>query len=127
MGKLCTELRHLGISVHKEVEHTDDKRSDMLISYDGYNVPVEVKKSDSRDLWSAIQEQLIRKHTRDPNSNGYGILLVFWFGRDCCQNPDSGKLPNSADELRNRLLDALTSDEKRRISVCVIDVSIPQA
>lgn len=127
MGKLCTELRHLGISVHKEVEHTDDKRSDMLISYDGYNVPVEVKKSDSRDLWSAIQEQLIRKYTRDPNSNGYGILLVFWFGRDCCQNPDSGKLPNSADELRNRLLDALTSDEKRRISVCVIDVSIPQA
>ena len=29
MGKLCTELRHLGISVHKEVEHTDDKRSDI--------------------------------------------------------------------------------------------------
>ena len=93
MGKLCTELRHLGISVHKEVEHADDKRSDMLISYDGYNVPVEVKKSDSRDLWSAVQEQLIRKYTRDPNSNGYGILLVFWFGRNYCQNPDSGNFP----------------------------------
>ena len=58
-----------------------------------------------------------------PETDGYGIYLVFWFGRQGTQSPPSGKRPADAEELKERLEATLSPAEARKISVCVIDVS----
>ena len=120
-----SEWSPLGIDAQREGSYADDKRADIRVSYCDFNVPVEIKKSTHRDLWRAIREQLITQYTRDPDTDGYGIYLVFWFGAEGCQMPPSGKRPTSAHELQERLLDTLSPDEKFKISICVIDVSKP--
>ena len=125
LSDLRLKLAPLGIDAQPEGHYADDNRSDIRVSYCDFNVPVEIKKSTHRDLWRAIQEQLIAQYTRDPGADGYGIYLVFWFGAEGCQMPPSGKRPTSAHELQERLLDTLSPDEKFKISICVIDVSKP--
>ena len=131
LSDLRTALAPLSIDAVAEGTYADDKRSDIRVSYSqsGFNTPIEIKKSCHRDLWSAIQTQLIAKYTRDPGAEGYGIYLVFWFGEaeDCRPTPRSGPKPKSAAELEKALLDTLSDHERRKISVCVIDVSKPVA
>ena len=173
-------MSQLGIDALKEGPYADDKRSDIRVSCGGFNVPVEIKKSCHRDLWSAIKTQLIAKYTRshlinpgkplwdreiafsalqkdpcslafqkggtktivacwaisriyeitsrDPGADGYGIYLVFWFGNTehCRPTPGPGSLPKNADELKNCLNGTLSAEERRRIPICVIDVSKPE-
>ena len=90
-------------------------------------MPVEIKKSDHRNLWSAIRKQLIKKYTRDPGTGGHGIYLEFWFGKKHCQSPESGTRPGSTAELEERLRDTLSPEETRKIRICVIDVAEPRA
>ena len=123
LSDLRFKLKPLGIDAQPEGRYADDKRSDIRVTYGDFNVPVEIKKSTHRDLWRAVREQLIAKYTRDPDTDGYGIYLVFWFGTEGCPMPPSGKRPTSAHELQERLLDTLSADEKFKISICVIDVS----
>ena len=131
VGLLESKVAVVGAEVQSEARYADDKRSDIRVSYSqsGFNTPIEIKKSCHRDLWSAIQTQLIAKYTRDPSTDGYGIYLVFWFGEaeDCRPTPRSGPKPKSAAELDSALLDTLSDHERRKISVCVIDVSKPVA
>lgn len=123
LSDLRKELKSLGIDAQPEGRYADDKRSDIRVAYGEYSIPVEIKKSNSRDLWSAIEKQLIAKYTRDPETDGYGIYLVFWFGREHRQPPGEGTLPQNSRELQERLLGGLSADRKRKISVCVIDVA----
>ncbi len=91
------------------------------------DVPVEIKRSCHRDLWSAIKKQLIAKYTRDPGTDGYGIYLVFWFRETerCRPTPGEGVPPKCATDIEKRLRDALSAAERLKISICVIDVSEP--
>ena len=125
LSDLKAKLHALGVDAVPEGRYADAKRSDIRVSFGGFNVPVEIKKSSSRDLWSAIRNQLIARYTRDPGAGGYGIYLVFWFGNDpdACQPPESGTRPKNAAELEERLRGTLTSEEARLISICVIDVA----
>ncbi len=126
---LLSDLRHklepLDIDAQPEGRYADDKRSDIRVSFGGFNVPVEIKRSSHRDLWSAIRNQLIPRYTRDPGAGGHGIYLVFWFGREHCQTPESGRRPRDAAELEERLRETLSPDKARKVSVCVVDVSSP--
>ena len=123
LSDLRLKLEPLGIDSQPEGRYTDDNRADIRVAYGDFNVPVEIKKSTHRDLWRAIREQLIAKYTRDPGADGYGIYLVFWFGKQDCQLSPEGIRPKGAHELQKRLLDTLSPDEKFKISICVIDVS----
>ena len=127
LSDLEQALAHLGIESTKEGSYADDKQSDIRASIPGSNVPIEIKRSCHRELWSAMHTQLIAKYTRDPGTDGYGIYLVFWFGEAerCRPTPRSGPKPKSARELEQALLETLTDAERRKISVCVIDVSKP--
>ena len=101
LSVLQARLNDLNIDAQPEGQYADDKRSDIRVSYGGFNVPVEIKRSCHRDLWSAIKTQLITKYTRDPGADGYGIYLVFWFGdtEHCRPTSREGHRPESADEL----------------------------
>ena len=113
------------IDAQPEGQYANDKRSDIRVFYSGFNVPVEIKKSNHRDLWKAIRNQLITKYTRDPKTDGFGIYLVFWFGRKHTQREPSGARPADAQDLKRRLESRLSREESLKISVCVIDVEIP--
>ena len=114
-----------GVDAQPEGQYANDKRADIRVSYEDFQVPVEIKKNMHRDLWSACKNQLIKLYTSAPDTDGYGIYLVFWFGKDRTQPPPSGTRPANAEELKTRLEATLSPGEARRISVCVIDVSRP--
>ena len=122
-------LAPLDIDAQPEGQYADDKRADIRVSVGGekgFAVPVEIKKNTHDNLWRAIRDQLIALYVRDPRADGFGIYLVFWFGADRTQPPaPHGKRPGSAEELENRLRATLSTDENRKISVCVVDVSKP--
>ena len=114
-----------GVDAQPEGQYANDKRADIRISYEDFQVPVEIKKNMHRDLWSALRNQLIAQYTSAPDTDGYGIYLVFWFGKDRTQPPPSGTRPANSEELKTRLEATLSPNEARKISVCVINVSRP--
>jgi len=127
LSDLRSRLMCLGVEVQPEGRYANDKRADIRISYPGFNVPVEIKRSCHRDLWSAAQTQLIARYTVDPGTKGHGIYLVFWFGdTEGCRPtpPETGSPTVSSLELEDRLTSILSADEKRKIGIRVIDVSI---
>ena len=126
LSDLQLRLRLLqGVDAQPEGQYANDKRADIRVSYRDFQVPVEIKRNMKHDLWSSMRNQLIAKYTIDPSTDGHGIYLVFWFGKDRTQPPPSGTRPANAEELKEQLEATLSPDEARKISVCVIDVSRP--
>ena len=126
LSDLRNRLMRLGIDVQPEGRYANDKRADIRVSYEGFNIPVEIKRSCHRDLWSAVRSQLIARYTVDPGTEGHGIYLVFWFGDvEGCRPtpPETGSSAVSSLELQDRLTSTLSADERRKIGICVIDVS----
>ena len=126
---LLSALRHhlcpLGIVAEPEGQYADGKRADISVSYGGFNVPIEIKKSCRSDLWSGIRRQLITKYARDPRADGHGIYVVLWFGdtEHCRPTASVDGIPLSAADVEKRLMDSLSEEEKRKIAVCSIDVA----
>ena len=121
-------LSHLRKRLPKDVDaqpeghSAGNARSDIRIAYGDCNVPVEIKKSTHRDLWSSIRHQLIGKYTRDVETSGYGIYLVLWFGDGGMPPPPRGTRPTTPHELQQRLEETLTAAEAFKISIVVLDV-----
>ena len=123
---LLSDLRETlpdGADAQREGSYARDTRSDIRIDCQSFNVPIEIKKSNHPNLWSAIRNQLIDKYTADPATRGYGIYLVFWFGKDYVTPPPQGNRPTTSGELRECLEAILTEEEARKVTVCIIDVS----
>ncbi len=127
MWDLQQFLCSFGIDVQPEGTYAEDKRADIRVFYNNYNVPVELKKSSHRDVWSAILNQLVMNYTRDPGTDGYGIYVVFWFGFSNSPKPTPGikGLPKSSEEFERILKESLPMEKQHKISVSVIDVSLP--
>lgn len=126
---LLDDLRHRRpdeVDVQPEGQYADDRRSDIRIACRNFQVPVEIKKDSHRDVWSALQNQLIERYTRDPETGEYGIYLLFWFGKEKSQSPPFGIRPADAKDMKEKLEAPLLPDQARKISVCVIDVSRPE-
>ena len=127
LSDLQERLGRWGIDAEPEGVYAEDKRSDIRVSFAGFNVPVEIKRSCHSEIWTAVRSQLIAKYTRDPGAAGYGIYLVFWFGNTekCRPTACSGWTPETAGDVRLRIQQSLDDREGRLISVCVVDVSKP--
>lgn len=123
LSTLREKIHMFGVDAQPEGYYANDRRTDIKISYENLNIPIEIKKSSSKDLWTAIHDQLIPKYTRDPDTDGYGIYLVLWFGNNPCSQHTAKKDINTADELQQRLVESLSKSERLKISVCVIDVA----
>lgn len=130
LSDLRIGLLPLGVDVQPEGSYADDKRADIRVSCGRYNVPVEVKRSSHRDLWSAVHSQLIARYARDPGTGGHGIYLVFWFGdkeRYRPTPPETGSSPSSPAELQGLLKGTLSDDDLLKVRICVIDVAVPHS
>ncbi len=125
LSDLQEKIMPLDIKADREASHADNTRADIQVSYKNLNLPIEVKKSHSKDLWEGIREQLIR-YNRAPGAEGRGIYLVFWFGEKfSTRNPETKTHPTSPDELQHQLEDSLTPEEADKVSIHVIDVAQP--
>ena len=126
LSDLRPYLSPYGVYAVQEGHHAEDTRSDILTVHGAHAVPLEIKKTNSRDLWSAIKDQLIAKYVRDPRSGGYGIYLVLWFGHEHLKSaPPVGPRPDSPDRLRQLLEDMLEPAQRRTITIVIVDVSDP--
>lgn len=132
---LLTRLRSrfasapFGIDYQPEGDYANDKRADIRLSYrNEFELPIEIKRDDNRELWGAARTQLMAQYASSPRAAGYGIYLVLWFGKgDLPASRDGGKRPVSPEELCNRLEALLDPEERRRIFVRVLDVSWPES
>ena len=113
------------VDAQPEGRYAAEKRADIRVACNGFNVPVEIKKNSHRDLWIAPRAQLIGKYTTDPATSGHGIYLVLWFGADATKRSPAGTRPATPAELQEQLEQELTFDESRLISVIVMDVTRP--
>ncbi len=120
LSDLQQRFTKYGIDAQPEGHYADDNRADIRVVFNGFEVPIEIKKNTNTELWSAIHNQLIAKYTREPRANGFGIYVVFWFGAD---KTKSTPRPKTAKELGERLLDTLSVEEARKISIYIIDVA----
>lgn len=127
---LKPRLCPLGLSVEPEGHMAADKRADIVIILQpGKKLPLELKRDTHSKLWTACENQLKRLYARDPDSAGYGIYGVFWFG-----DKRSGKvpvappgiiMPQNAEALEKSLQSLIPSDSRHRIKAIVIDVTPP--
>ena len=125
-SSLATRMEGRGVSVHCEAAHANDTRTDIQVSGAGFRIPVEVKRSCHGELWSALESQLIAKYCADPDSEGYGIYLVLWYGdapTNCRRPARNGTAVGSASELETLLEDSIPDDHKHRVTVVVMDVA----
>lgn len=130
---LLTRLRQrftsapFGVDCQPEGDYANDKRADIRLSYrNDFELPIEIKRDDNRELWGAARTQLIAQYASSPRAAGYGIYLVLWFGQGGLPaSRDGGEKPVSPAELRNRLEALLDPEDRQRIFVRVLDVSWP--
>ncbi|MDB4077192.1 hypothetical protein N9537_05050 [Porticoccaceae bacterium] len=124
---LRDRLRPKHIECQPEGYYARDKRADIRLSFHNeLDLPIEIKKDSNRQLWTAIQDQLINQYSIAPKAQGYGIYLALWFGGKGMTlkgEKSGGKRPKSAKELLERLKLQIPASERHRIFVRVIDVS----
>ena len=123
---LLSDLRHRlpdGVDAQPEGHYARDKRADIRVFFNGSSIPVEIKKDSHRKLWSAVADQLVRQYTIDPDSSGFGIYLVLWFGLGKMPVPPTGSRPKTPEALRKRLDEQLEGPYRHKVRVIVIDVS----
>lgn len=126
LSDLHALLSRAGVDAQPEAHYADDKRADIRVAHGGHAVPVEIKKNTHRELWSAIKTQLIAKYAQAPESGGFGVYLVLWFGASHTKTvPPSGRRPDTPDELRRRLEEQVPPSKRHKIKVVVVDVSQP--
>ncbi len=115
----------LSVLVEPESHMFGGKRADISTALPHRKTFVELKRDYHPELWTAINNQLDRFYTRDPDASGYGVYGVFWFGEKRTgriPTPPGGiSGPKSAGELEAALTSLLT-EQQREIKVVVMDV-----
>ena len=114
-----------GCDAQPEGQYAANRRADIRVASGEWSVPVEIKKNSHSNVWRAVRNQLLPRYANDPATEGLGIYLVLWFGPNLTAPVSQGPRPQTADELRERLLDNLTPEECRRAAVVVMDVTPP--
>ena len=113
------------VGAEPEGQHVNQTRADLLVTAGEFRIPIEAKKNDHADLWSAIGNQLVAKYTLDPATGGYGVYLVFWFGAEHQRKRADAARPTVPQELEDLLRNSLSEDQARRIQIRVVDVCRP--
>jgi hypothetical protein len=127
---LIPRVKPMSISVLPEIQHGDQKRSDIgLLSHtpntQSLLLPIEVKGDWHPELRTAGYEQLGKLYASDPRCFGQGIYLVLWTGEKVNLRDKAGKKISTAQQLRHDLQE-ITNDRAAHslIHVFVLDISI---
>ncbi|MDZ4253372.1 MAG: hypothetical protein U1A72_12465 [Sulfuritalea sp.] len=127
MDDLARRLQPHRASVDKETYFVEDKRSDLGVRFNDWRLPIEIKKDSykekGKDIWNSLRLQLIEQYLRGPDTGGYGIYLVLWFGGTGMSTSPTGRKPRDPTELATQLVELLEPEERHRVAVRVIDCS----
>jgi len=126
LEQLGPKLAMHSVNAEREGDYAEHKRADIKVLYESMNLPVEIKRHNHKDLWTAPKEQLQGLYAQDPGAAGWGIYLVLWFGSDWqpIRKPPQGiPRPTTAQELEDALRQVVGSEATSRIEVIVIDCS----
>ena len=85
----------------KEKYVKNDKRVDIVIEENGFEIPIEIKKQSSRELVKGLTEQLYG-YMKTPNYLNHGIYLIIWTDAIYFDNGLENK-PSSAKELQDEM------------------------
>jgi hypothetical protein len=124
--QLRVRLERFELACLPETHHVDGKRSDVWCTSGSLGgVPIEVKLDRHGELWTATHGQLMARYATDPRAQGRGIYVVLWLG-DPKQIPlpPSGVRPQTPEELQTMLVAGLPEEEKRSITIHVLDCSV---
>ncbi len=127
LSDLQDRLAPREIDAQPEGVYANDRRADIRVSFGGFNIPVEIKRSCHDDVWTAVREQLTANYTPDPGVGGFGVYLVFWFGdTEACRPTKCGNWrPRTPGEMEQKLQQSLCDRDRNLISIFVVDVSVP--
>ena len=110
-----------------EAQRSGGTRADILVlSHAGRNLPIEAKRHYNNELWTAPKAQLAG-YAADEGAEGYGIYLVFWFGKEfgLARRPDGEPCENTAESIEAALIADIGPHLRERLFVVVLDVSRP--
>lgn len=125
LGLVEDRITQQGASIDKETHAADDKRADLqgsIVRSARMVIPIEVKKDNHREVWTAWRDQLHARYTANPEAGGIGIYLVLWFGVDT-RNPPHGPKPQSAQDMASTLDAMIPIEYRQRTLGLVIDLS----
>jgi hypothetical protein len=114
------ELQNYGIRLESEHQVKNTKSADMWLSQGAMSLPIEAKRQNHRDLWTAMRKQLMALYVIDPSTEGYGIYLIFWFGSDGIKAHEFK--PKTPQELKHALDKQLHEHERDLIRVVVLNL-----
>lgn len=124
---LRQRLAPFEVAVEPEGHLARDKRADIAMLRPGIKVVIELKRDYHAEVWRAIEQQLDRFYTRDPDARGYGIFGVFWFGERrpsaIPHPPAPHQRPESAAAMLDIIKDLVPLEKRHKIVPIVIDVS----
>ena len=123
--ELRRRMKDHGVRVEPEGQMARQRRADIAVTFGEMKLVLELKRHYHPDVWTAASEQLNRFYVRDPESKGFGIYLVLWFGTHRL-TPTLGKgkkRPGSAEGMKTALIERLPADHRLRIACVVLDVS----
>lgn len=126
---LKSDLLAMNVTIEPEADTVADKRGDISIAMPKRKILCEAKRSHHAEVWSAATSQLDRFYAHDPESKGFGIYVVFWFGEGDSWKiplpPNGQERPTSASQMEQMLVAVLPESMRARIAVIVIDVTDP--
>jgi hypothetical protein len=126
LDRMRSRLLDIEVNLEKEGQAVHDTRADLRAesfqSGRRLAVPIEIKKEDHRELWSAWRTQL-RSYVLDPASDGVGIYLVLWFGMKARATPE-GVRPTTPQQLLALLSAMVPEEDRHRLHVAVLDLSV---
>jgi hypothetical protein len=132
LNMLRDRLKPLNVRLEREASAAADKRADVRAEFmrAGQRIaaPIEVKKENHKDLWTAWRNQLQRLYTNDPAATGYGLYLVLWFGHSPKPTPggiSDGVKPIDARDMQRLLVERVPEVDRSRLAVMVLDLSLP--
>lgn len=126
LGRLRVAMTRYGIQVEKESQAARDKRADLqasaLLKDHRVIVPIEVKKDDHPQVWTAWEDQLSQLYMVNPYADGVGIYLVLWFGHRKIVSPDGTRI-SSAEEMAREFGKRIPHAYYGKLFGLVIDLS----
>lgn len=131
---LRPRLARLDVALTPERSAARGKRADLCAELlrDGHRMalPIELKKQNHEDLWTAWRDQLDRLYTVDPDGGGLGLYIVLWFGvlqgkEKLATHPEGWRV-DSAEALRAAIENRIPITDRHRIAVMVLDLSLPE-
>lgn len=104
----------------------DQKRVDIMCEIMNINLPIEIKGSWNRQLWSAVDQQLNNGYVSFHRGSELGIYLVLWFGNRPRKPPrpaDKSPIPSSPEQLKTMLEERSEAVKAGRVKVVVMDMT----